>query len=68
MDDNSAVVEAAPRPISDEMWEVLNQEYHTTLGAIFHSAEHDWMLSNHNYGVELYYNIRFRVQSNLSND
>jgi Integrase core domain len=66
MDDNSAIVEAAPRPISDEMWEVLNQEYHATLGAIFRSAEHDWMLSNNNYGVELYSNIRLWVQSNLS--
>jgi len=59
------IVNPAPRPISNMDWTVLQDQYHSLLEGVFRESNEDWMLANHNYGVDFYEDIRNWVRSRL---
>ena len=64
--ETGVVVNPAPRPISDVDWTSLQDQYHSLLDRVFRQSNEDWMLANHNYGVDFYEDIRNWIKSRLN--
>lgn len=56
--ENSAMVDPPERPVTEDQWRILTEGYKTILREVFEAGSDDWMLSNHNYGIDYYQDIR----------
>jgi hypothetical protein len=51
---SNAVVDLPQRPLTENQWRLLVEEYRQMLQVVFEEGNDDWMLSNHNYGIDYY--------------
>jgi len=62
----TAIVEPPKRPLGEDHWRVLTEDYRRTLEEVFQHGNEDWMLSDYNYGVDFYREIRLWVTNRLN--
>jgi hypothetical protein len=62
----TAIVEPPERPLTENHWRVLTDDYRRTLEEVFQHGNEDWMLSDYNYGVDFYREIRLWVTNRLN--
>ena len=65
---NTATVDPPERPLADNHWRILIEEYRQILQSAFEVGNEDWMLTRYNYGIDFYREIRLWVESKLINE